>query len=681
MMHGGGGGGHGGLKGIINAPDEKPSVTWDLLKRVTQYATPYRWHIVGMLILILLSTGITLLNPLIMRDLIDNTIPSGNITRLVWLAVTLLALPILSGAINITNRRLNVRVGEGVTYDLRLALYSRLQRMSLRFFTNTRVGELMSRLNNDVVGAQNAISNIIVTIITNIIQVTAVLIVMVTMDWRLTLISVMILPLFILAARRLAGRLRNIARKQLEANASMNAMANETLNIGGALLVKLFGRRNAEIDRFKGRAAEVRNSGIDRAMWGSVFFVIIGLVSAIGTALVYGIGGYLVILHAFTVGTIVAFGAYLNNLYGALQQLTNAPVDFSTSLVSFERVFEIIDLPLEIEDKKDATALHDARGELVFEDVSFKYEIGNRNLLHQVKRIGQMDGVLASLSGTTETDKKEKPIMPEADGANVEENNHHELAANPGSEIETAIHSQAREDALEGINFKAAPGQLVALVGPSGAGKTTLTYLIPRLYDPTSGRILIDGHDLREVTLDSLSEQIGMVTQETHLFHDTIRTNLLYARLDATQAEVEAAAQAANIHDFIWELPNGYDTIVGERGYRLSGGERQRIALARVILKNPRILVLDEATSSLDSESEALIQEALKRVMVGRTSIVIAHRLSTILAADLILVMDRGRIVESGTHLDLLAKGGLYANLYKTQFNRGLDKTNESALA
>jgi ATP-binding cassette, subfamily B, bacterial len=670
MMHGGGGGGHGGLKGLINAPDEKPSVTWDLLKRVMQYATPYHWHIVGMLILILLSTGITLLNPLIMRDLIDNAIPSGNITRLIWLAVALLALPVVSGAINVINRRLNVRVGEGVIYDLRLALYARLQRMSLRFFTNTRVGELMSRLNNDVVGAQNAISNVIVTIITNIIQVTAVLIVMVTMDWRLTLISVMIMPLFVLAARRLAGTLRDIARKQLEANASMNAMANETLNIGGALLVKLFGRKNDEIDRFKGRAADVRNFGINRAMWGSVFFVIIGLLSAVGTALVYGLGGYLVILHTFTIGTIVAFGAYLNNLYGALQQLTNAPVDFSTSLVSFERVFEIIDLPIEIEDHKDAIVLHDVSGELAFEDVSFKYNIGNISLLHQVKRPGQMDSVLASLSGTTATDRKQKSMPLEPNGTNSDENNHNQPGATPGSEIESAIHSQAREDALDGIDFKAAPGQLVALVGPSGAGKTTLTYLIPRLYDPTSGRILVDGHDLRDVTFDSLSEQIGMVTQETHLFHDSIRTNLLYARMNATQAEVEAAAQAANIHEFIRDLPNGYDTIVGERGYRLSGGERQRIALARVILKNPRILVLDEATSSLDSESEALIQDALKRVMVGRTSIVIAHRLSTILAADLILVMDRGRIVERGTHPDLLARGGLYANLYTTQFNR-----------
>jgi ATP-binding cassette, subfamily B, bacterial len=663
MMRGGGGGGHGGWGSMINAPDERPQVTWDLLRRVFKYAKPYRGQIAAMLGIILLSTGLSLLSPLIMRDLIDRTIPSGNIQRLIGLAIALLVLPILGSVINITNRRFNSRVGEGVTFDLRVALYSRLQRMSLRFFTNTRVGELMSRLNNDVVGAQNAISNTIVAIITNTIQAAAMLIVMSSMEWRLTLLSVMIMPLFILAARMLAGRLRDIARAQMDANASMNAMMNETLNIGGALLVKLFGRRNQEVERFQLRAADVRNRGIDRAMWGSLLFAIIGLVSAVGTALVYGIGGYLAIQKAFTVGTIVAFGAYLGNLYGALQQLTNAPVDFATSMVSFERVFEVIDLPAEIDDRPGATVLRQVKGELIFDDVSFKYDVGQKNLLNQVKRLGQIDNITTVLSGTA-AEAKPKAANAEAHaakGANGSESQ---------SEIENAIHSQAREDALDAISFTVKPGQLVALVGPSGAGKTTLTYLIPRLYDPTGGRILIDGYDLRDVTLDSLSEQIGMVTQETHLFHDTIRTNLLYGRLDATQVEIETAARAANIHHFICDLPNGYDTVVGERGYRLSGGEKQRLALARVILKDPRILVLDEATSSLDSESEALIQAALKHVMAGRTSIVIAHRLSTILAADLILVMDRGKIVEKGKHNELLAQSGLYAHLYETQFNR-----------
>jgi ATP-binding cassette subfamily B protein len=660
-------GGPGGWGSIIRAPDERPKLTWELLRRVLRYGTPYRLPISGMLVLILLSTGISLLNPLIMRDLIDNTIPSGNVNRLVWLALALLALPIVSGTIDLINRRLNVHVGEGVTYDLRMSLYSRLQSMSLRFFTNTKVGELMSRLNNDVVGAQNAISNVIVTIITNIIQVTALLIVMSTMDWRLTLISVLILPLFILVARRLAGTLRTIARRQLEANATMNAMMSETLNIGGALLVKLFGRRREEIQRFDTRASEVRHLGIDRALWGTVFLVIIGLLSAVGTALVYGIGGYLVIQHAFTVGTIVAFGAYLNNLYRTLQQLTNAPVDFASSLVSFERVFEVIDLPVEVAEKPGALVLDQVSGALAFEKVSFRYDQGDANLLSVVRRTGQIDSVAAALSGAT------APLAEQPAGAR-RANGTGPAAADDGAdaEAEKTTRTQARLNALEEISFGVAPGQLVALVGPSGAGKTTLTYLIPRLYDPSSGRILLDGHDLRDVTLDSLSEQIGMVTQETYLFHDTIRTNLIYARLNATQAEIEAAARAANIHDFISGLPNGYDTIVGERGYRLSGGEKQRIALARVILKDPRLLILDEATSSLDSESEALIQEALKRVMAGRTSIVIAHRLSTILAADQILVVDRGHIAERGTHAELLAQGGLYAHLYETQFNRGL---------
>ncbi len=667
MMRGGGGP-HGGWGSMINAPDERPQVTWVLLRRVLTYARPYRGQIAAMLGIILLSTGLSLLTPLIMRDLIDRTIPSGDVQRLIGLAIALLVLPMFGSVIAITNRRFNARVGEGVTYDLRVALYSRLQRMSLRFFTNTRVGELMSRLNNDVIGAQNAISNTIVALITSTIQAVAMLIVMLSMEWRLTLLSVLIMPLFILAARLLAGRLRDIARSQMEFNASMNAMMNETLNIGGALLVKLFGRRRQEVERFQQRAADVRNRGVDRAMWGSLLFAIIGLVSAVGTALVYGIGGYLAIQKAFTVGTIVAFGAYLGNLYGAFQQLTNAPVDFATSMVSFERVFEVIDLPAEIDDRPKATALQQVKGELIFDNVSFKYDVGQKNLLNRVKRMGQIDNVTTALSGTA-TEAKPKAAHAEANGtkgANGANGN----GAESQSDVENAVRSQAREDALDAISFTVSPGQLVALVGPSGAGKTTLTYLIPRLYDPTGGCIRIDGYDLRDVTLDSLSEQIGMVTQESHLFHDTIRTNLLYARLNATQAELEAAARAANIHHFICELPNGYDTVVGERGYRLSGGEKQRLALARVILKDPRILVLDEATSSLDSESEALIQEALKHVMAGRTSIVIAHRLSTILAADLILVMDRGRIVESGKHHELQAQGGLYAHLYQTQFNR-----------
>ncbi len=624
---------------------EAPKVTRRLLLRVLSYARPYRPQIAGMLFTILLTTGLALLTPRIIRDLLDYAIPQGDTARLNLLAFGLVAIPIVSGGIRVIQRQLNAVVGEGVIYDLRVSLYEHLQQMSLRFFTNTRTGELMSRLNNDVIGAQRAISNTIVDIVTNTITVFATLAVMLADEWRLTIVGVMVLPFFILAARRIGDVLREIAREQMQHNAQMNAMMNETLNISGALLVKLFGRRKNEVNRFSDRSADVRDIGVRRAVIGAQFFVVISLVSAIGTALVYWVGGYLTIDGTFTVGTIVMFGLYLTQLYGPMQALTNAPVDFVTSMVSFERVFEVIDLPLDIEEKPDAKALDTVRGEIVFDGVTFTYEVDDEYLLTDVKRISA-DNVETTLSGAKPTNGK-----------------------NGSGEHEKAEKSsQARELALKNIDFTIEPGQLVALVGPSGAGKTTLTYLIPRLYDPTEGRILLDGNDLRDVTLESLAHQIGMVTQETYLFHDTIRTNLLYAKLDATEAEIVEAAKAANIHDFIMGMPDGYDTVVGERGYRLSGGEKQRIALARVILKDPRILVLDEATSSLDSQSEALIQEALKRVMAGRTSIIIAHRLSTILAADQIFVFNRGEIVERGTHPELLEADGIYAGLYETQF-------------
>ena len=607
-----------------------------------------------MLILTLVTTALSLLTPLIMRDLIDRTLPERNVSRLIMLIVGLLTIPLLTGALNVWQRQLNARVGEGVVYDLRTALFSHLQRMSLSFFTHTKVGEMMSRINNDVVGAQNAISNTFVNIIISFIQTVVLLSVMFTLEWRLTLISIAILPLFLLAARRLGNRLREIARLQLDLTANMSAMMNEMLNISGALLVKLFGRIAQEDKRFEERAARVRDGGVQRVVTGTIFFVSVGLLSAIGTALVYGVGGYLVIQRTLTIGTIVALGIYLGSLYGALQNLTNAPIDFATSMVSFERVFEVLDLPLEIASKPGAYVLQDVRGVLEFDDVAFRYTVDEKGLLKDVRRFGQMQDVKAVLSGDS--------VKEQRSFENVVEDE------------KLAALSETRDQVFEHISFRAEPGHLVALVGPSGAGKTTLTYLIPRLYDPTAGRVLIDGHDLRDVTLASLTAQIGMVTQETYLFHDTIRMNLRYAKADATQDEIENAARAANIYDFVMGLPERYETIVGERGYRLSGGEKQRLALARVILKNPRILVLDEATSSLDSESEALIQEALKRVMAGRTCIVIAHRLSTILAADLILVMDQGKIVERGTHSELLMQAGLYARLYETQFRREIER-------
>ncbi len=647
---------HGSFHRSLHSDDEKPRVTKELLLRVLAYARPYWKHLAGMLATILLSAGLALVSPLIFRTMIDTVLPSKNIPQLALLAVGLLLVPVLSGGIGVIQRRLNATVGEGVICDLRMSLFTHLQRMSLRFFTHTRTGELMSRLNNDVVGAQNAISNTIVNIITNSVQAVAILGVMLAFEWKLTLMSVVILPVFVIITRRLGDTLKTIARRSMVLNAQMNAHMNETLNIGGALLVKLFGREKEEEDRFRQRATAVRNIGIRRAVIGSSFFVILGLVGAVGTALVYGLGGFYVIQGSFTVGTIVAFGAYLGQLYGVLQGLASAPVEFSTSMVSFERVFEVIDLPHDIEEQKDAHALREVRGDIEFENVNFSYRVDDGMLLSEPKRYGRMEQVDAVMSLAPAVEEK-KPVEAGSPEGGEEKAEH-----------EAVYLSQAREVALEGISFQAHAGSLVALVGPSGAGKTTITYLIPRLYDPTSGTIRIDGHDLRTVTLESLSATIGMVTQETYLFHDTVRTNLTYARLNATQEEIEAAARAANIHNFIMDLTDGYDTIVGERGYRLSGGEKQRIALARVILKDPRILVLDEATSSLDSESESLIQDALKRVMAGRTSIVIAHRLSTILRADLILVMDRGQIMERGTHAELLQQNGLYAQLYETQF-------------
>jgi ATP-binding cassette subfamily B protein len=634
----------------LMSDEEKPQVTRALLMRVLRYARPYWSQLAGMLVAILLTTALSLATPLIFRRLIDQVLPAKDLNGLVWMTVILVLIPILSSGIAIVQRRLNAAIGEGVIYDLRSSLFARFQRMSLRFFTNTRVGELMSRLNNDVVGAQNAISNTITNILTNLIQTVAILVVMLTLEWRLTLIALTVLPFLALVARRLGAQLRVVARRSMELNAQMNAHMNETLNIGGALLVKLFGREADEERRFRERAGGVRDIGIRRAVLGTSLFALLGIIGALGTALAYGLGGYLVIQGAFTIGTIVAFGSYIASLYSALQGLVGAPVEFSTSMVSFERVFEVVDLPQDIVEKSRAVALHDVRGELEFDRVNFSYTVDEARLLSDVKRYGRMENVAAVFSLTES------------------ESGDHAKADEGPEDAEGS--SQAREEALDDVSFVAMPGQLVALVGPSGAGKTTLTYLIPRLYDPTAGAVRLDGHDLRDLRLHSLASAIGMVTQETYLFHDTIKTNLTFARMNASQEEIETAAQAANIHNFIIDLPERYNTIVGERGYRLSGGEKQRIALARVILKDPKILILDEATSSLDSESEALIQDALKRVMKGRTSIVIAHRLSTILAADLILVMDRGRIVERGTHTQLLALGGVYNQLYETQFNR-----------
>ena len=632
---------------------EPPELTKDVLLRIWSYAQPYWSLILGSLVIILITTAIGLVSPQLFRLMIDDAIPNGNSQLITLLALGMMAVPLVTGVIGVFQRRLNATIGEGLIYDLRCDLYQHMQSMSLRFFTQTRTGELMSRLNNDVQGAKNAINDTTVDIITNVIKVVATLAIMIAMDWRLTLLAVAVLPLFMLPARHFARVLRDYRRQSMELNAEMNATMNETLNVSGALLVKLFGREQMEFDQFSSQAGEVKDIGIKSAVTGRWFMMMLSVVTAIGTAVVYLVGGHMVLAGTFTIGTIVAFGAYLSQLYGPLQSLTNAPVAFAQSMVSFERVFEVLDLPVEIQEAPDAIDLGTAEGRIEFRDVSFDYEALEREgkvaTLNSVARYGwHADSEALLKRGKAAADSAEDEVeqAPDQIGPRIPD----------------------RRLALDDVSFLIEPGQLAALVGPSGAGKSTITYLIPRLYDPTLGTVCVDGIDIKQVTLQSLADNIGMVTQETYLFYDTIRANLLYANPNASNEQVIAAAKAANIHDFIMSLPDTYNTVVGERGYRLSGGERQRMAIARVILMDPQILVLDEATSALDSISEALVQEALQRVMDGRTSLVIAHRLSTILSADTILVMQDGHVAEQGTHEELLAQGGLYTELYETQF-------------
>ena len=627
----------------------KPKVTRTLLQRVWTFAHPYQPKIILLLMTIGLISTLSTLTPLFMRDLLDYALPNRNVGRLNWLAIGMIAVPVLNGLIGVWQRQLSAYIGEALIRDLRCAVYDHFQKMSLRFFTSTRTGELMSRLNNDVIGAQNAVTGTLVSIASNLVGFIITLVAMLLLEWRLTLLALIIVPFFILAARRVGDVLRQLRRQSMEYNAEMSALMNETLNVSGALLIKLFGRSQYESQRFFKRAEDVKNVGVKSAVVGRWFFLALSIASAVGTALIFWLGGHLVLQSngIFTIGTLVAFGSYISQLYGPLMALTNAPVEFAQSIVSFERVFEAIDLPIEIVEKPDAISLPLVAGKIEFSHVYFRYD-GQLGLKDVARFDWRSDGASHLKRGKNSTTSTERQLE--------------------------------REWATEDATFTIEPGQLAAIVGPSGAGKTTITYLIPRLYDITDGTIRIDDHDIRDVTLTSLADNIGMVTQETYLFYDTIRANLLYANPQASQEQLIDAAKAANIYDFIMQLPDQFDTVVGERGYRLSGGERQRVAIARVILKNPRILILDEATSSLDSLSEALIQEALQRVQKGRTSLVIAHRLSTILSADKILVVDRGAVVEQGTHQSLLAKNGLYAALYQTQFKPHSEKISDDKL-
>ena len=583
-------------------------------RRVWGFARPYRRQIAAFMATVVAATFLGLLPPLLIRQVFDVAIADGNGRYLNVLFAVMLAAALGEGLLTLLERWLSATVGEGLIFNLRAALFDHVQRMPVLFFTRTQTGTLISRLNNDVIGAQRAFTGTLGTVVGNVIALAGTLAAMFLLEWRLTLLAVAIVPLFVLPARRVGRRLQAITREGMDLNASMNDTMTERFNVAGALLVKLFGRHDAEARDFGRRAGRVRDIGVRSAMYSRVFLIALTFVGASGTAVVYWLGGHLTIDGGLTAGTLVALGLYTVRIYVPLTSLSNARVDVMTAFVSFERVFEVLDAPNPITDASGARDLTAPEGRVRFDRVRFAY--------------------------------------PAGDGAGLES-----LGFDGGG---------GSGDVLADLDLEIPPGRMVAVVGPSGAGKTTMASLIPRLHDVTGGAVLVDGVDVRQLTQSSLRAAIGVVTQDPHLFHDTIAANLLYARPDAAPAELEAACRAARIHDVIAALPEGYQTVVGERGYRLSGGEKQRLAIARMLLKDPAIVILDEATSHLDSENEAHVQEALAEALRGRTSLVIAHRLSTIADADVIVVLDQGRIVESGAHEELRRAGGLYEELYET---------------
>ena len=600
-------------------------------RRIVAFARPYRRIIIAFLVTVVLDAMTVVITPLLFKVIIDEGVVKGSTKVVVWTAVALAALAVFDSVLTLIGRYYSSRIGEGLIYDLRTRVFDHVQRMPVAFFTRTQTGSLVSRLNSDVVGAQQAFTSTLSSVVSNVVSLALVLLAMIILSWQITVVALLLLPLFVLPARWVGKRLAAISRESMQLNAAMSQTMTERFNVAGALLVKIFGRPEEESAQFSAKAARVRDIGITSAMLSRIFFTALTTVAALATALVYGMGGVLVIRGALQVGTLVAHASLLTRLYGPLTSLSNVQVDIMTALVSFERVFEVLDLPPMVDDAPDAAELPADADTVEFRDVTFRYPAADEVSLASLESVAVLDTSTAAL-------------------------------------------------VLRGVDFSVPAGAMVALVGPSGAGKTTVTALVSRLYDVTEGAVLVGGVDVRSVTQTSLHRAIGVVTQDAHMFHDTIRANLLYAAPGATSGQLEQACRAAQIWELVEALPDGLDTVVGDRGYRLSGGEKQRMAIARLLLKAPRIVVLDEATAHLDSESEAAVQRALATALEGRTSLVIAHRLSTVRDADLILVVEDGRVVERGTHTALLAADGLYADLYRTQFASQDDKDEAGVL-